>query len=70
MKIGIAIISVGTIVFGFGMLFFLQGNSVVGPTSSFMYSNPKWIGYGESIVVVGIGIIVLGIVTSLRRLTS
>lgn len=67
MKIGIAIISGGAIVLGFGMLFFLQGNSVVGPTSSFMYSNPKWIGYGESIIAVGVGIIVLGIVASLRH---
>lgn len=67
MKIGVAIISVGAIILGFGTLFFLQGNSVVGPTSSFMYSNPKWIGYGESIIALGLGIAVLGIVTSLRR---
>lgn len=67
MKIGVAIISVGVIILGFGILFFLQGNSVVGPTSSFMYSNPKWIGYGESIIALGLGVAVLGIVTSLRR---
>ena len=67
MKIGVAIISCGAIMLGFGILFFLQGNSVVGPTSSFMYSNPKWIGYGGSIIAVGVGIIVLGIVASLRR---
>ena len=67
MRIRILLIVVGVIVFAFGTLFFLQGNSVVGPTSSFMYSNPKWITYGESIVAVGAGIIVMGIVASLRH---
>lgn len=67
MKVGIVVIATGTIIFAFGVLFFLQGNSVVGPTSSFMYSNPKWILYGESIVAIGAAIIVVGIVTSLRR---
>ncbi|HJT09656.1 MAG TPA: hypothetical protein VJ771_02625 [Candidatus Nitrosotalea sp.] len=67
MKIGIPVISGGAIILGFGVIFFLQGNSIVGPTSSFMYSNPKWIGYGGFIIAVGIGIIVLGIIASLRR---
>ncbi|MDE1763147.1 MAG: hypothetical protein KGH88_02750 [Thaumarchaeota archaeon] len=67
MRIAIPIIGAGVIVFAFGVLFFLQGNSVVGPTSSFMYSNTKWITYGEAIAAVGMGVIVLGIVTSLRR---
>ena len=67
MKVGIVVIGGGAIVLCFGILFFLQGNSVVGPTSSFMYSNPKWIGYGESIIAAGAGIVVLGIVASLRR---
>ncbi len=67
MRIGIGIIGAGVIVLAFGILFFLQGNSVVGPSSSFMYSNPQWIVYGESIIAIGTGIIVIGIVTSLRR---
>ncbi len=66
-RIGIVLIIVGATMLSFGTLFFLQGNSVVGPTSSFMYSNPKWIVYGTSIDAVGAGIVVLGIVTSLRH---
>ncbi len=67
MRIGTGIIGTGVIVLAFGILFFLQGNSVVGPSSSFMYSNPHWIVYGEYIVAIGAGIIVIGIVTSLQR---
>ena len=67
MRVGIPIIGAGAIVLAFGVLFFLQGNSVVGPTSSFMYSNPKWVTYGESIITVGVSVIVLGVVASLRR---
>ncbi len=37
------IIGIGVVIIAFGIIFFLQGNSRVGPTSSFMYSNPKWI---------------------------
>jgi len=43
MKIGMLIIGIGIIVIIFGIVFFLQGQSVVGPKSSFMYSNPQWI---------------------------
>jgi hypothetical protein len=46
-----------------GVIFHLQGQSIVGPESSFMYSNPQWVTYGIQIVVVG-GII-LAIGTSL-----
>ncbi|MGI0069300.1 MAG: LPXTG cell wall anchor domain-containing protein [Nitrosopumilaceae archaeon] len=69
-KIGIPIISVGIIVSAFGTIFFLQGNSIVGPTSSFMYSNPKWIINGLWVAAVGIAIIVIGIWFSLRRRKS
>ena len=48
---------------GFGILFHLQGQSVVGPESSFMYSNPEWTSYGLGIAVVGLIIISIGIVT-------
>ncbi len=64
------IISIGTVVTAFGMLFFLQGNSIVGPTTSFMYSNPQWIVNGKWISISGIIILVVGIGISLRRLRS
>ncbi|MGI0046035.1 MAG: hypothetical protein ACREBB_02440 [Nitrosotalea sp.] len=67
MRFGMPILGVGAIILAFGVLFYLQGNSVVGPTSSFMYSNPKWITYGSSIAVLGAGIVVLGIIASLRH---
>jgi len=67
MRAGIPIIGLGIIILVFGIVFFLQGNSIVGPTSSFMYSNPKWIGYGQSIAAIGVVIIAVGIWFSLRR---
>ena len=63
-------IAVGVIVIAFGIIFFLQGNSVVGPTTSFMYSNPKWIVNGEWITISGVIILALGIGISLRHLKS
>ncbi len=67
MRIGIITTAGGMIILAFGVLFFLQGISIVGPKSSFMYSNPKWITYGGYIAIAGAIITVTGIVTSLRR---
>ncbi|MGB6464034.1 MAG: hypothetical protein WA799_01785 [Nitrosotalea sp.] len=66
-SVGIPLIGIGVIIAAFGILFFLQGNSIVGPHSSFMYSNPKWIVNGGVIAAAGTGIIVFGIGISLRR---
>jgi hypothetical protein len=55
------VIITGTIVLMFGILFYLQGLAVVGPKSSFMYSNPQWINYGAQIIIAGISILVGGI---------
>ena len=65
-------ISKGIIIFGvtilvLGVIFNLQGQSIVGPQSSFMYSNPDWITYGLQIMFVGIGIIVSGIIIQIIR---
>ena len=62
MKIGIAVAIVGGIISILGTIFHFQGHSVVGPESSFMYSNPDWITYGLQIMFVGIGIIASGII--------
>jgi len=64
MKGGKTLLIIGMIVVVFGLIFHLQGQSIVGPESSFMYSNPEWITYGISMIIVGIifsgiGIIVL-----------
>jgi len=58
------LIGIGIIVMIFGIVFFLQGHSVVGPKSSFMYSNPKWIINGQWIAIVGIIILVVGLLLS------
>ena len=55
------LIGIGIIVIIFGTVFFLQGHSIVGPKSSFMYSNPQWIINGQWIVIVGIIILVAGL---------
>ncbi len=55
------LVLIGTIVFIFGLIFHLQGHSVIGPESSFMYSNPDWITHGIQISIVGITIIGVGV---------
>lgn len=61
-KVGIII---GIVVIAFGILFHLQGKAIVGPQSSFMYSNPDWIDYGFFIILLGLAII--GIMTWLIK---
>jgi len=56
-----SLVIIGTIVLIFGLIFHLQGQSVIGPESSFMYSNPDWITYGIQISIVGIIIVMVGI---------
>ncbi|MEO9277610.1 MAG: hypothetical protein ABI340_07530 [Nitrososphaera sp.] len=67
MKIGKITINFGVAVIIFGIIFYLQGNSIVGPTTSFMYSNPKWILNGILIAISGGVIMGMGIVINLRR---
>ena len=61
MRVGRPIIFAGVIVLIFGIIFHLQGQGVVGPESSFMYSNPEWITYGQEIAIIGIIILGIGI---------
>ena len=44
-----------------GIVFHLQGQGIVGPESSFMYSNTEWISYGQQIAVAGLIILGIGI---------
>ena len=55
------VIVMGIITFIFGVIFDLQGQSIVGPESSFMYANPDWITYGIEIMIIGTIIIGMGI---------
>jgi hypothetical protein len=62
MKGGRPLIITGIIVGIFGSIFHLQGKSIVGPESSFMYSNPEWVSYGLQMIIVGIIILSVGFV--------
>jgi uncharacterized membrane protein YcjF (UPF0283 family) len=55
------LVIIGAIILIFGLIFHLQGQSVIGPESSFMYSNPEWVTYGIQIVIVGIIIVAAGV---------
>ena len=58
---------IGFIIMIFGLIFHLQGQSIVGPESSFMYSNPDWITYGIQISIIGIAIVGIGLVIVKRK---
>lgn len=55
-------IIIGIIVGIFGSIFHLQGKSIVGPESSFMYSNPEWVSYGLQMIILGIITLSVGFV--------
>jgi uncharacterized membrane protein YidH (DUF202 family) len=61
-KGGKTLVIIGVIIGIFGGIFHLQGQSIVGPESSFMYSNPEWITYGIGMVIFGIIISIIGII--------
>ena len=62
MKGGKTIVIVGIIIGIFGLIFHLQGQSIVGPEASFMYANPEWVSYGLQIMIAGIVILGIGFV--------
>lgn len=51
----------GIIIVILGIIFHLQGKAIVGPQSSFMYSNPEWIDYGMVLIITGLGILGVGV---------
>jgi hypothetical protein len=59
MKGAKVIIIVGIMIMG--IIFHFQGQSMIGPESSFMYSNPQWITYGMQIAISGAIIMAVGI---------
>ena len=65
--LGKIVIIIGALASIFGVIFHLQGQSIVGPESSFMYSNPEWITYGTQITITGAILIVAGIIIELIR---
>lgn len=67
MKISLSVIILGIIVILNGIVFHLQGQAVLGPESSFMYSNPDWITYGQLIAIIGIFIIGIGVAIKISK---
>jgi hypothetical protein len=67
MRKGYSIIGIGIIMFIFGLIFDLQGQSIVGPETSFMYANPDWITYGIQIMIIGTIIIGIGSVSKILK---
>jgi hypothetical protein len=61
MRVNTPIIVAGVIVFMAGIIFHFQGQGIVGPESSFMYSDPEWVTYGQEIAIIGIVILGVGI---------
>ncbi len=65
MKSSWLFMAAGIIAMALGLIFLLQGQAVVGPETSFMYSTADWITYGLEIVIVGSSIVVIGIIVKI-----
>ena len=61
------LILTGIIFIIFGLIFHLQGQSILGPESSFMYSNPEWITYGLEIIILGFLIVISGVIIGVLK---
>jgi TPP-dependent pyruvate/acetoin dehydrogenase alpha subunit len=62
-----AVIITGIGIMIMGVIFHLQGQSIVGPETSFMYSNPQWVTYGIQIAIAGGIILAVGIGLSFSK---
>ena len=60
MKILIEVIGIALVLAG--LIFTAQSKELLGPQSSFMYSNPSWTVNGFMIIIAGIIILILGII--------
>jgi dolichyl-phosphate-mannose--protein O-mannosyl transferase len=58
---------IGVIVIIAGIIFIVQSNSLIGPSSSFMYSNPQWTVYGFEISIAGIIILACSVLVYFIR---
>jgi hypothetical protein len=58
-----ALIIIGLMIMVLGVIFLLQSNSTLGPSTSFMYSNPEWTVFGYVIITLGIVVTGVGVIT-------
>ena len=54
-----ALIIIGLVITILGIIFLLQSKSTLGPSTSFMYSNPEWTVNGY--IIIAVGVIVTGV---------
>jgi hypothetical protein len=59
------LIIIGLVIMILGVVFLLQSKSSLGPSSSFMYSNPEWTVIGYIIIAMGVVVTGVGVITRL-----
>jgi uncharacterized membrane protein len=57
------LIIIGLVIIILGVIFLLQSKSSLGPSTSFMYSNPEWTLNGYIIIAIGFVVIGVGLIT-------
>jgi uncharacterized membrane protein YidH (DUF202 family) len=60
-----ALIIIGLVIIILGVIFLLQSKSSLGPSTSFMRSNPEWTGNGY--IIIAVGVIVTGVSVITRQ---
>jgi len=60
-----ALIIIGLVIIILGVIFLLQSESSLGPSASFMYSNPEWTVNGY--IIIAMGVIVTGVSVITRQ---
>ena len=58
-----ALIIIGLVIIILGIIFLLQSESSLGPSTSFMYSNPEWTVNGYIIIAVGVTVTGVSVIT-------
>jgi uncharacterized membrane protein YidH (DUF202 family) len=58
-----ALIIIGLVIIILGVIFLLQSKSSLGPSTSFMYSNPEWTVNGYIIIAVGVVVTGVNVIT-------
>ena len=62
MLVARTLIIIGSVIIILGIIFLLQSKSSLGPSTSFMYSNPEWTVNGYIIIAIGIIIVGVGVI--------
>ena len=65
MLVSKALIIIGLVIIILGVIFLLQSKSSLGPSTSFMYSNPEWALNGY--IIIAVGVIVTGVSVITRQ---